>query len=280
VIRFIAAGGMGEVYEAEDLVLGARVALKTIRAAVAADGNAMERFRRETLIARRVTHPNVCRTFDLGCHASGGECLGATFLTMELLSGETLRARLRTRGAFRAEEAMPIVEQMAAGLTAAHRAGVIHRDFKSANVMLVPTASPDEPRVVVTDFGVARVTGGSFDSRSDARQVVGTPAYVAPEQVEDRDVTAAADIYAFGVVLYEMMTGRLPFTGDSPAATLLKRLRERPTPPRQYANSLPAEWEAAILRCLEREPGDRFATAEDAVKALRPEAHAAPPAQD
>jgi serine/threonine protein kinase len=268
LIRFIAAGGMGEVHEAEDLVLGTRVAVKTIRAAVAGNCEAMERFRREALLARRVTHPNVCRTFDAGHDASAGDCAGVTFLTMELLRGETLRQRLRRRGAFRVEEALPIVEQMAAGLTAAHRAGVIHRDFKSANVMLVPAASADEPRVVVTDFGVARAIGGGFDSMTDVPQIVGTPAYVAPEQVEDRDVTAAADIYAFGVVLYEMMTERLPFTGNSPAATLLKRFRERPTPPRLYAKSLPPEWEAAILRCLEREPGDRFATAEDAVKAL------------
>ena len=270
LIRFIAAGGMGEVYEAEDLMLGATVALKTIRPDVAAHGQAMERFRRETLLARRVTHPNVCRIFDLGCHSSAGGGPDVTFLTMELLTGETLRQRLLRRGPFGAEEALPIVAQMAAGLTAAHRAGVIHRDFKSANVMLVPTAS-GEPRVVVTDFGIARATGGGLDSITDARQFVGTPAYVAPEQIEGQDVTAAADIYAFGVVLYEMVTGRLPFTGQSPMATVLKRFRERPTSPRHYASGLPDEWEAVILRCLERQPRDRFATSEDAVTALAPE---------
>ncbi len=269
LVRFIAAGGMGEVYAAEDLVLGATVALKTIRLDVAAHGQAMERFRRETLLARRVTHPNVCRIFDLGHHSSAGLGPDVTFLTMELLTGETLRERLLACGPLGAEEALPIVAQMAAGLTAAHRAGVIHRDFKSANIMLIPTASADPPRVVVTDFGIARATGGSLDGITDSRQIVGTAAYIAPEQIEGQDVTAAADIYAFGVVLYEMVTGRLPFTGDSPMATVLKRFRERPTSPRQYANTLPPEWEAAILRCLERQAGDRFATAEDAVKALQ-----------
>jgi len=271
LIRFIAAGGMGEVYEAEDIVLGATVALKTMRPDVAAQFQPMERVRRETLLARRVTHPNVCRVFDLGYHSSAGGGPDVTFLTMELLSGETLRQRLRRRGPLRAEEALPIVEQMAAALTAAHRAGVIHRDFKPANVMLVPTASPDAPRVVVTDFGIARATGGSLEAITDSRQIVGTAGYIAPEQIEGQDVTAAADVYAFGVVLYEMVTGRLPFAGDSTLATVLRRFRERPPSPRQYVKSLPVEWETAILRCLERRPGDRFATAEDAVKALQPE---------
>ena len=269
--RFIAAGGMGEVYEAEDLVLGATVALKTIGPDVAGHDQAMERFRRETLLARRVTHPNVCRIFDLGHHSSAALGPDVTFLTMEMLSGETLRQRLLARGPLGVAEALPVIAQMAAGLTAAHRAGVIHRDFKSANVMLVPSPSGGEPRVVVTDFGLASATADNLDSITDSWQIVGTPAYVAPEQIEGQEVTAAADIYAFGVVLYEMVTGRLPFTGDSPAATVLKRFREQPKSPRHYARSLPAEWEAAILRCLERQPGDRFETAEDAVKALRRE---------
>jgi len=194
--RFIAAGGMGEVYEAEDLVLGAKVALKTIGPDVAGHDQAMERFRRETLLARRVTHPNVCRIFDLGHHSSAALGPDVTFLTMEMLSGETLRQRLLARGPLGVAEALPVIAQMAAGLTAAHRAGVIHRDFKSANVMLVPSPSGGEPRVVVTDFGLASATADNLDSITDSWQIVGTPAYVAPEQIEDRQHALAADVVA------------------------------------------------------------------------------------
>src|SRR6185503_1503616 len=173
IVRFIAAGGMGEVYEATDLALGTEVALKTIRADVASRPQVMERFRREILLARRVTHPNVCRIFDLGLHhpASGPDI---TFLTMELLRGATLRHRLR-KGPLSPEEALPLVEQMAAALAAAHEAGVIHRDFKAANVMLVPARAAGSPdRGVVTDFGLAWAGDGSTTlTRPD--HIVGTP---------------------------------------------------------------------------------------------------------
>jgi tetratricopeptide (TPR) repeat protein len=269
IVRFIAAGGMGEVYEATDLALGAEVALKTIRPEVAARETVMERFRREILLARRVTHPNVCRIFDLGHHSleDGG---GITFLTMELLRGDTLRNRLREKGPLRVEEGLPVAAQMAAALDAAHAAGVVHRDLKAANVMLVPQPEGGPPRVVVTDFGLAwaRDVDTSI-TRTD--HIVGTAAYVAPEQAEGGEVTAAADIYAFGVVLYEMVTGRLPFEGDSPLSTVLKRFREEPVSPRDHVPGLHRPWETAILRCLEREPADRFASAGAVIAALRGE---------
>jgi tetratricopeptide (TPR) repeat protein len=272
IVRFIAAGGMGEVYEARDLMLGTEVALKTIRPAVSAHEVVMERFRREILLARRVTHPNVCRIFDLGHHAASHSGPGVTFLTMELLRGDTLRQHLRTRGPLKEEEALPLVVQMAAGLAAAHEAGVVHRDFKAANVMLVPPGSMETAtRVVVTDFGLAQA-GDSFSSITRTDHLVGTPAYVAPEQVEGGEVTPATDLYAFGIVLYEMTTGRLPFEGDSPLSTVLKRFREEPVSPRDHRPGLRPRWEAAILRCLERDPRDRFATAHDVVAALRGEA--------
>jgi eukaryotic-like serine/threonine-protein kinase len=271
IVRFIAAGGMGEVYEAEDVMLGTSIALKTIRPELVARGQVLERFRREILLARRVTHPNVCRIFDLGHDPSRDAGPDVAFLTMELLRGDTLRQHLR-RGPLSAEEAFPLVAQMAAGLAAAHDVGVVHRDFKAANVMLVPPLSGDAgPRAVVTDFGLAWAGGDGLASITHSDHLVGTPAYVAPEQVEGRDVTAAADIYAFGVVLYEMMTGRLPFEGDSPLSTVLKRFREEPVSPRDHAPGLGTQWEAAILRCLQREPGNRFASAHDVVKALRGE---------
>jgi tetratricopeptide (TPR) repeat protein len=267
LLRFIAAGGMGEVYEARDRKLQGTVALKTIRGESAENQKAVDRFLREIHLARRVTHPNVCRLYDVD---EDGTLL---FLTMELLEGETLSRRLR-RGRLQSAEALDLVRQIAAGLDAAHAAGIIHRDFKSGNIMLVPRPAPRPGfRAVITDFGLARhVDGDALASISDTGDVVGTPAYMAPEQVEGKAVTAAADLYSFGIVMYEMLTGRRPFEGGSAMSVALKRLREAPAPPRTLVADLDPAWEAAILRCLERDPADRFASAMDIVRALGGEA--------
>jgi Tol biopolymer transport system component/tRNA A-37 threonylcarbamoyl transferase component Bud32 len=278
IVRFVARGGMGEVYEADDRELRERVALKTVRPEIASDARAMSRFRREIQLARKVTHPNVCRIYDLSRHrpADADDQSGEiTFLTMELLRGVTLSEALRQQGRLTMEAALPLISQMAAALGAAHQASVIHRDFKSSNVMLVEAKSGAQAiRAVVTDFGLARSSAGdeSFaQSVSTAGEIVGTPAYMAPEQVEGQEVTSAADIYALGVVIYEMVTGSLPFLGDTPFATALKRLREAPSSPRALAPDLDPNWETAILRCLARNPAERFTRAEDVVKALKGE---------
>lgn len=292
IVRFLAQGGMGEVYEAEDVELRQEVALKTVSAHIGGDPAAIDRFKREIALARRVTHPNVCRIFDLGQHLlpplpDGSELPPLTFLTMELLRGETLSQLLRRRGRLSTEEALPLVEQMASALDAAHRAQIVHRDFKSENVFLVGDPARGERRAVVTDFGVARGAGQSdrFAAQVTGMGIVGTPAYMAPEQVENKEVTAAADLYALGIVIYEMVTGRLPFESPNPLTTAVKRLKEAPPPPHVLVPDLPAWWEKAILRCLEREPGDRFADALEVAAALRrparggrpPEAAPAPP---
>jgi tetratricopeptide (TPR) repeat protein/TolB-like protein/tRNA A-37 threonylcarbamoyl transferase component Bud32 len=267
IVRFIARGGMGEVYEAEDRELRARVALKTIRPEIAADPAMMERFRREIHLAHKVTHPNVSRIFDLGFHRDGAKSV--TFLTMELLPGETLAARVSRVGRLTTAEALPIVAQMASALDAAHEAGIVHRDFKSGNVMLVETEKG--VRAVVTDFGLARGSAGKDGfaaSMTGTGAVAGTPLYMAPEQVEGGEVTASADIYALGVVMYEMVTGKWPFVGDSAISTAVKRLKEPPPSPRTSIPDLDRKWEAAILRCLERDPANRFARATDVVQAL------------
>jgi tetratricopeptide (TPR) repeat protein/tRNA A-37 threonylcarbamoyl transferase component Bud32/TolB-like protein len=266
-VRFIARGGMGEVYEAEDQVLHERVALKTIRPDVASDARAMERFHREVHLARTVTHPNVSRIYDLFHHGD------LAFLTMELLSGETLSERLKREGRMGPADALPLVEQMAAALAAAHDAGVIHRDFKSGNVMLVPDERrPGGSRVVVTDFGLARRTKAPRGtSLTETETVLGTPDYMAPEQIEGRPLTPAADVYALGIVMYEMVTGGPPFQGDTPLSVALKKLREAPPSPRDSAPDLPTPWERAILRCLERDPADRYPTALDVPRAIRGE---------
>jgi len=270
VARFIARGGMGEVYEVDDLELRERVALKTVRTEAAGDTLAVERFRREILLARKVTHPNVCRIFDVSHHHPEGDgSPGVIFLTMELLVGETLAERLRRAGPLHADEALPIARQVADALYAAHQAGVVHRDLKPGNVMLV--AGRGSLRAVVTDFGLARLESGSEDHQGlalTAAGVVGTPAYLAPEQVEGKEITPAVDIYAFGIVLYEMLTGTVPFIGDTALSTAVKRLQQAAPSPRQHVPGLDRRWEAVILRCLAREPAARFPTAPAAIDAI------------
>ena len=266
IIRFIARGGMGEVFEAEDLELHGSVALKTIRPEIADDEIAIGRFRREIQIARKVTHPNVCRVFDVDHDQSTGT--DVMFVTMEMLIGQTLREAVVKNGPMTTSAALPIARQMADGLAAAHRAGVIHRDFKSANVMLVDEPGRGEPRVVVTDFGLARAAVVSEHSVTNTGDIVGSPAYMSPEQIEGKPLTPATDIYALGVVLYEMVTRGHPFEAETPLHSVLKRLHEPPTSPRTYVPDLDPAWEHAILRCLERQPADRYPDAPSVARAL------------
>lgn len=277
VVRFVAKGGMGEVYEARDTELSATVALKLVRPEVSGSPAALERFRREIQLARRITHPNVCRIIDIGYHGP------LAFLTMEMLSGETLTERIRRVGRLTTAEALPIVRQLAAALAAAHDEGIVHRDFKSDNVILASRSRPasgsggraaggvPELRAVVTDFGLARShlpTGSLSASLTGTGFIVGTPAYMAPEQVAGREAGPAADVYALGLVIYEMVTGTLPFQGESALAIAARRLSEPPIPPRSVAPDLDPVWEATILRCLEREPEDRFPSVTDVAHAL------------
>jgi serine/threonine protein kinase/dienelactone hydrolase len=266
ILRFIARGGMGEVYEAEDGELRERVALKVVCAEMADSRASAERFRREVLLARKVTHPNVCRLFDIGVHRLPSRAGGVPFLTMELLRGVTLADELRRAGRMTEQEALPLVIQMAAALDAAHSLEIVHRDFKSANVMLV--ASAEGRRVVVTDFGLARSASSDKGPITATGRDFGTPDYMAPEQVEGRAVTAATDVYALGVVVYEMVTGERPFSADTPLATALKRLQGPPPSPRKRVPQLDRNWERVILRCLAPDPADRFSAARDVVAGL------------
>ena len=277
IVRYLARGGMGELYEAEDLELRERVALKTILSTIADDERSILLFKREVHHARQVTHSNVCRIYDVFRHrvpgADGSEH-EVVFLAMELLHGETVADKLQREGRLQTSEILPLARQMAAGLAAAHKVGVVHRDFKTQNVMLVkPGSSEEEMRVVVTDFGLARrsahdeSTGFSL-SFSDAGEISGTPAYMAPEQVAGDAVTPATDVYAFGVVLYELVTGVWPFVADTPMRMAIKRLQEPPTPPRAHVPDVDPRWEATILRCLARQPADRFSSVGDVVASL------------
>jgi TolB-like protein/Tfp pilus assembly protein PilF len=276
VLRFIARGGMGAVYEANDVILRTPVALKVLQGRIVADAAVMERFRREVLLARRVSHPNVCRVYELyqGTTASGAP---VHFLTMEFLEGETLAARLARAGRMTTAEALPLVQQMCDGLAAAHAEGIIHRDFKSGNVMLVERAAGarqtlEGTRVAITDFGIARAlvqdgTAGSNALTGEAG-VIGTPEYMAPEQVTGGDISEATDIYALGIVLYEMVTGRLPFSASTPLATAARRLNEAPPRPETATPGLDARWSRTILSCLDRDPRRRFQKVSDVASSL------------
>jgi serine/threonine protein kinase len=264
--RFIARGGMGEVYEAHDPLLDERVALKTLAATTLDDDGAAFRFRAEARLARRVTHVNVCRILEFGVHARGlpGVAREALpFLTMEFLSGETLAARVARSGRMTIARAAPLIEQILAGLKAIHDVGIVHRDLKSENVFLVPESRGD--RVVLMDFGLARALDGSVVSTlPHQKRLVGTMETMAPEQIEGGRVGVAADVFAFGALLFEILTGRRPFAGVPPH----KRVRSPAPDPRAVAPDLDPRWAAIITRCLAPSPGDRFADLEQLRAAL------------
>jgi serine/threonine protein kinase/tetratricopeptide (TPR) repeat protein len=270
ILRFLGEGGMGQVYEALDTELNLRVALKTIRPDISADRAVLSRFKQEVLLALRITHPNVCRMFGIQRHvpADGdGTGSGFIFLTMELLVGETLTDMLHCRGRLTTGEALPLVLQLVDALSAAHAAGIVHRDFKPGNVILVPARVPSsgEVRVVVTDFGLARaVVPDGHPSAVQAaitmtagKGPVGTLVYMAPEQLERGEATPASDIYALGLVMYEMVTGQRPFADPIPFAEASKRIKQAAPSPKILVPDLDPRWEAAIGRCLEAEPGAR-----------------------
>jgi Tol biopolymer transport system component/tRNA A-37 threonylcarbamoyl transferase component Bud32 len=280
IVRFLAEGGMGEVYEAEDQVLGELVALKFLSRRSMGQETVVRRFRQEIQLARKVTHPNVCRTFDMFQHHPGNGEKPVSFVTMELLRGETLEERLMLQGPMSEEEALPLVRQMADALTAAHTAGVIHRDFKTNNVMLVPTGAENGLRAVVTDFGLARPVEHTEDLPKDPNrpgtrtpitgenQLIGTADYMAPEQLLGHVVTPLSDMYAFGVVLFEMVTGEKPYRSGNLAKLLASRVRDPPTSPRQFKPNLDEVWEQVILSCLERDPKLRPANGWEVIIAL------------
>lgn len=255
-LRFLSSGGMGEVYEVWDCDLRERVALKTIRPEIASSPSVIERFKQEVKQARAITHPNVCRVYEVFSHEStSGDRIW--FLTMELLDGTTLSERLRQNGPFAPKQALGLIEQMVAGLAAAHELSIVHRDFKSSNVMLVSTGS-GKIRAVVMDFGLALTVMAAHQGESQA-SMQGTPIYMAPEQEHDGHVGFAADQYALGVVISEMLTGRRPSRPDRSGKVLLPA-----------GSRLSPLWEAVIRRCLEFHPENRFRQVRDVTSALNP----------
>ena len=272
VIRLIGAGGMGEVYEASDSELGERVALKTIAVGATLDDSGVARLKAEVQMARRVTHRNVCRVFDVGYHTEPSKARGEAeavtipFFTMELLPGETLGQLLRLQGPCPVSDALILIGQVASGLDAAHRSGVIHTDLKSDNIMLVPEGAGT--RVVITDFGLAMRLDGRARWTGSGMSIAGTIGYMAPEQFGLGQTGRAADIYALGVILFELLTGRLPFTPQVLAASTRDGV-PLPTPLLSGVSEIPNAWVPILERCLNSSPAARFDSAQQVIVALR-----------
>jgi serine/threonine protein kinase len=267
--HFIARGGMGEVYEAFDRELQERVALKTVTSTASDSAGAVRRLKAEVQLARRVSHPNVCRIYDFGTHLMAETGTQISFLTMEFVDGSTLGQRLRLTGPLPVDEARALGRELLSGLSAAHTAGVLHRDFKSDNVML-----RDEPgggcSPLILDFGLARALGdGSRSGSASTPNLLGTFSYIAPEQLQGRPHTTASDIYSFGLVWFEMLTGELPFQSpSSPVGAALARLQEPAVAPSSKNPAVPRDLDAIVLRCLRRSPKDRYKTALEVLGAL------------
>jgi serine/threonine protein kinase/tetratricopeptide (TPR) repeat protein len=270
ILEFVGRGGMGEVYRAADLELGGDVALKILRPDLLSDPQFLVRFRREVQLARQVTHPNVCRIFDVGRHHQDDREIA--FLTMEFLPGETLSQRMKSSGRMLPESVMPLARQIAEGLSALHQCNIVHRDFKPGNIMIVPASGSVGERAVITDFGLARSTEpsspGDALSLSRSSQILGTPEYMAPEQLLGKPVTPAADVFAFGIMLYELVTGKKPFPSGRTVESAIERLQHEPDPPRQHAPQLADSWNTTILRCLSRSPEERPVTPEAIIEGL------------
>src|SRR5215470_11796377 len=253
IVSLLGKGGMGEVYKAEDLKLKQTVALKFLPESIALDGGMLARFHNEVRIARQVAHPNVCRVYDIG------EVEGLSFLSMEFIDGEDLSSLLRRIGRLPGDKAVELARQMCAGLAAAHEAGVLHRDLKPANVMI-----DGRGRARITDFGLAIVT----EELRGEEAMAGTPAYMAPEQLTRKEVTQRSDIYALGLVLYELFTGKRVFEAKSIQELISLHEKSTPPTPSNHVKDIDPLAERVILRCLEKDPKARPASAVQVALAL------------
>jgi len=257
----IAEGGMGAVCRATHGMLGKRVAIKLIRSAIVASPEIVRRFQREARAATALNHPNIVSVYDLGQTPEG-----TLYIAMEYIDGPSLKALIQSGRAIPVMRTIAILRQVASALATAHRHNIVHRDLKPHNIMLAE--GPDGSEVAkLVDFGIAKTFDESTQLTS-AGSALGTPYYMSPEQIEGRTVDARSDIYALGIIFYEMLVGEVPFADQSTPAVLVKQLRERPIPPSLKNAAVPPALEAIALRCLEKDPEQRFQTADAFAAAL------------
>ena len=251
----LGSGGMATVYLAYDKLLDREVAVKVLADRFAEDPAFVERFRREASAAAGLNHPNIVAVYDRG------EAESTYYIVMEYLSGPDLKKVIREQGPLDPAVAVDNALQILSALTAAHGAGIVHRDIKPQNVMV-----GEDGRLRVADFGIARADADQ--QMTEAGSVIGTAQYLSPEQAQGEETTAASDTYAVGIVLYEMLTGRVPFDGDRPVTVAMKQINEPPIPPRVFESGIPHELDAAVLKALSKRPEDRFTTADEFSAAL------------
>jgi len=255
ILQLLGQGGMGAVYKARDVELERTVAVKVIRPDLASHPEILRRFKQELILAREVTHRNVIRIFDLG------QASGVRYITMEYVEGRDLRALLQDKGKLTPEEAVPIFLQIAAALEAAHHAGVVHRDLKPQNIMVVK-----DGRVYVMDFGVARSLDTPGMTQTGA--LMGTPEYMSPEQAKGMKADARSDLFSMGIIFYEMLSGASPFKADTAMATMFKRTQERAVPLAEAGSGVPVVLSDIVAKCLEIDPEKRFASAREVAQQL------------
>ncbi len=261
ILRKLGAGGMAKVYLAEDEDLGRRVAIKILSDRYANDESFVERFRREAKSAASLSHPNIVSIYDRG------EAEGTYYIAMEVIEGRSLKELVLTRGALPVHQAVAYARQLLEALRFAHRHGIIHRDIKPHNVLVSADerGKSQDSRLKVTDFGIARHGASQM---TEAGSIMGTAQYLSPEQARGAPVTAASDLYSAGIVLYEMLTGKVPFSGESAIEIAMKHVNELPKPPSQLRSEISPELDQIVLRALAKEPEDRYQSAEDFIEDL------------
>src|ERR687892_515960 len=247
IVRKLGTGGMANVYLAEDEVLGRRVAIKILNDRHAGDDQFVERFRREAKNAASLSHPNIVSIYDRG------EAEGTYYIAMEYLDGRSLKELIVARGPAPVNVAIEYARQILAAIRFAHRHGIVHRDIKPHNVLV-----DAEGRLKVTDFGIARAGASQM---TEAGSIIGTAQYLSPEQARGAPVDQSSDLYSTGIVLYELLTGMVPFTGDTPVEIAMKHLSQTPEPPSAKRPEVPRDLDFVVLRALAKDSEDRYRTA-------------------